>query len=101
MTRGAHVVGAGAEPEGTLGGDQQLIAPSCDGFAEDLFGPPVGVDIRAVEHVQAMLEADVDQPRGLGHATLAPRLKELVGTAERTRAEGEHRDLETRTTELS
>ena len=60
---------------------------------------PLRVDVGRVEHVQAGVEADVDQPRGLGDVACAPGLEELAAAAERAGAEAQDGDLESRAAE--
>ena len=61
---------------------------------------PARVDVGRVEHGQAGVEADVDEPRGLGHVALAPRLEGSL-PAERARPEAQDRDLESGASELA
>ena len=100
VARRADVVGAGAEAEGPLGGDDHLVAAALDRLAQDLLGHAVRVDVGRVEHGEPGLEADVDEPRGLGDVARAPGLEELVAAAECAGAEAQDGDLESRTAEL-
>ena len=99
---GADVVGAGAAAEGGLGGDEEFVAASLDGVAENGFGVAVGVDVGGVEHGEAVLEADVDEFGGFVGAGGSPVFEEfVVGTAEGAGAEGEGGDEEAGVAELA
>ena len=79
-----------AEAEGGLGGNDQRIArPALDRFTEDLLGRALGVDVGAVEHGQAGVEADVDQAARFGHVGAAPGTEQRTLAPEGTGAEGE------------
>src|SRR5918998_915813 len=56
----ALVVGAGAHRAADLGRDQALVAVGAEGFAEDLLGQALGVDVGGVDQVDARPQADVD-----------------------------------------
>ena len=101
VARGADVVRSRPAAEGALGRDEHLVAPALDRLAEDLLGQAVRVDVGRVEHRDAGLEADVDEPRRLGDVARAPGLEELVAAAEGAGAEAERGDLEARAAELS
>ncbi len=73
LARRAEVVGTVAGREGRLGRDQQPVALALDRLAEDLFGEPGRVDVGAVEHRDAVVEADVDQPRRARSRRSSPR----------------------------
>ena len=73
VARRADVVRSRAGSEGALGRDEHPIAPALDRLAEDLFGQAGGVDVRRVEHRQARVEADVDQPGRVGDVASRPR----------------------------
>jgi hypothetical protein len=59
-------VGVPAVAERALGGDQNLVAPSLDRLAEHLFSGAARIDVGAVEHVEARIQAKVDHPLRLG-----------------------------------
>ena len=101
MARRADVVGPRAGAKRPLGGDDHLIAAALDRLAQDLLGHAARVDVGRVEHGEAGFEADIDEPRGLGHVAVAPGLEELVAAAERAGAEAQHRNLEPRAAKLS
>ena len=85
----------GPGPAGTdLGGDERLVALALERLAQDLLRAAVGVDVGGVEQVDAGLEADVHQPRGLGDVGCAPGLEKLVAAAERAGAKAENGNLE-------
>ena len=75
-----------------LGGDEHLVAAALDRLAEDLLGQAGGIDVGRVEHGDAGFEADVDQPRGLGHVGRAPGLEEFAAAAEGAGAEAQARE---------
>src|SRR5262249_46030944 len=100
MARRTHIVGAWPIAEGSLGGDDEPVAPPLDGLAKDLLGKTVGVNVRGVEHGQFGFEAKVNEPSGLADIAAAPRLEEFVAAPERARAEGQHGYLEPRPTKL-
>jgi hypothetical protein len=89
LARGAVVVGAVAGREGRLGRDQDPIALAGDCLAEDLLREAIGVDIGGVEHRDATIEAQVDQPRRAFDVRGAPRPEEVVTAAECAGAEAE------------
>jgi hypothetical protein len=101
VTRGADIVRPLAGAEGRLGRDDDAVAAAGDGLAQDLLGQAVGVDVGAVEHGEAGLEADIDQAGGLPHVAFAPGAEELVAATERTRAEAQCRHLESRSAQQS
>ena len=80
--RRADVVRPGAMAEGGLGRDEHPAAAAGDRLAENLLRLAVRVHVRAIEHGQPGVEADVDEPRGLRGAGRAPVLEELVAAAE-------------------
>ena len=92
--RRADVVGAVAHGEEGLGGNEDLVALSLDGLAENLFGQAVGVAVGDVEEVDAGIEAEVDHAPRFVHAGIAPRGEELVATAKGCRAETQRGDFE-------
>jgi hypothetical protein len=95
MARRAHIVRPLAAAEGGLGRDQQPVArPAFDRLAEHRLGCAGRIDVSAVEHVDACLEADVDELARLGHVGAAPRAEELALATEGAGAEAQHGDLE-------
>ena len=94
-------LGPGPDAEGPLGGDEHLVAAALDRLAEDLLGQPARVDVGRVEHRQPGVEADVDEPRGLGDVARAPGLEELAAAAERAGAEAQDGHPESRSAEYS
>src|SRR5258706_12128981 len=86
-------------PERVFGGDQNLVAPALDSGAQDFFRRARGIDVRAIEHVQACIQADVDQPFGALGIGITPGFEEVALAAKSTGAKGENRDLESRTAE--
>ena len=58
---GAHIIGPVAEAEGCLGGNDHLVAAALDGGTQNFLGQSLGIDIGAVEHGNAGVEADVDE----------------------------------------
>src|SRR5262249_10087527 len=95
VTRGADVVGTGTGAEGRLGRDQNLVAPSRDGLAENLLGQTVRIGIRRVEQREARVEAEIDEARRLARSARAPGAKEVVAAAEGRRPEAELGNFET------
>ena len=81
--------------------DDDLVPPALDRRAKNFFRVTAGVYVRGIEHGQAGLETDIDESRRLGDPAAAPSLEELVGPSERTRAEAQHRHLESRVTQFS
>jgi hypothetical protein len=65
-------------------------------LAEDLFGLAVGVNIGRIEHGNAGVETDIDEPLCLGHIAGAPGFEELGPPAEGAGPETQHRDRESR-----
>ena len=61
------------------------------GMAEEILGQAAGIDVGAVEHGDAVIEADIDQPRRPGRVGRAPRLEKVVAAAEGAGAEAERR----------
>ena len=72
-----------------------------DGFAEDVFGEAVGVDVGGVEEVDAGFDADVDEAGGFCDVGGAPGFEEFVAAAEGAGAEAEDGDFEAGVAELS
>src|SRR5690606_37146698 len=70
-------------------------------LAENLLRRAARVAVSRIERVQAGLQADVDQARGLGDVAAAPRLEELALPAEGTGAQAEHGHAETGSAKLS
>ena len=89
VARGADVVRAVAHGECGFRGNQNGVATSGDGFAEDFFGHAFRINVGSVEEIHAGFEADVDQTRGFLHIAIAPGLKEITTTAEGAGAEAE------------
>src|SRR4051812_3074074 len=100
MPRGPDIVRSLAGTKGRLGRDEDLIAPAGNGRAEDLLRRAAGVDVGAVEHVDPGFEADVDEPRRLGHVAAAPGFEQLAFATKGAGAKSEDRDLEPRAAEL-
>ena len=99
---GADVVGAVAEAEGGLGGDEDVFAAEVlDGFAEDGFAVAVGVDVGGVEEVEAGFHADVDDFAGFFDVGAPQALKNSLVTAEGAGAEAELGDFEAGTAKVS
>jgi hypothetical protein len=94
ITRGAFVVRAVAHAEGGLGRDKCLIAIAFEGFAEDLFGATVAVDVRGVEEIDADFKTDVEQMAGFFYVSGAPCAKEISIATEGSGAEAEDGDFE-------
>jgi hypothetical protein len=90
-----------APAEGRLRRDQRLVPPALERLSEDLLGDALRVHVGRVEHREPRVEADVDEPRGLGDVGGAEALEHLRGAAERARAEREQRDLQARPAELT
>jgi hypothetical protein len=99
--RRADAVRAIVETEGRLGRDDRFVALALERFAEHRFGRAARIDVRAVEHGDARIEADVEQTPRLGDVGRAPRLEKLALAAECARAETQHRHLETGCTQMS
>src|SRR5204862_740779 len=89
MARRAKVVGAGTATEAALRRDENRLAPALDGLAEDFLRQAARIAIRGIEHVDAGLEADVDQALRFGDIACAPGLEEFVAAAECAGAERE------------
>src|SRR5215831_6076053 len=58
-TGGSHFVHPLAATEGRLRGDQNLVAAALDSRTQDFLRFASGVDVGAVEHGQAMFQADI------------------------------------------
>ena len=101
VARRSHIVRPLAHAEGRLGGDQDLVATSVDGLAEDRFRQAVRIDIGGIEQIDARVEADIDEPRRLRDVAGAPRLEKLGSAAKRSRAETQHRNFQSRLAKLS
>ena len=94
---GAYIVGAIAEPESRLGGDENAIAPAFERFAQHRFGTAVGVHVGRVKQIDAGIEADIDDSSRLGEVIgSAPSVKKLVSAAKRAGAKAQDRNLEAR-----
>jgi hypothetical protein len=80
----------------------QLVArPALDGLAEHRFGGAGRIDVGAVEHVDASVEADVDELACLGHVGAAPGAEELALAPEGAGAKTQHGDLEARFAQMT
>ena len=79
---GADIVRPRAGAERRLGRDQHAVAPSLDCLAQDLLGGAVGVDVGAVKHRQACIQADIDQAAGRRDIGVAPGTEEFAFAAE-------------------
>src|SRR5215471_4875025 len=94
MSRVAAIVRARPHREGGFGRDDDLVAASRDGLAEDLFGHAGGVDVSRVEHVDTGFEADVDEACRFGDVRCAPGIEEFTAAAEGSGAETEDWNFE-------
>src|SRR5579871_5185443 len=98
---GTHIVGAGSTAEGGLGRNQHFVTASGDGFAENFLSHAVGINIRAIEHGESGIEADIDQARRLLDSTAAPCSENLAFAAKSARPQSQHRHVESRSAKLS
>jgi hypothetical protein len=92
-------LGALAAAESVFGRDQHLVAAALDRRAQHLLGGARAVDVGAVEHGKARIQADIDQPLRAFGVGVAPGLEEVALAAESARAEGQDRNLEAGTAE--
>src|SRR5262249_1437022 len=100
-SRRADVVGFVAHGESRLTGDEDGVAASGDGFAENLFGSAFGIDICGVKKIDSSFEADVDETGCLFDVSSTPGLKEFAAAPEGAGAEAENGNFESRVAELS
>src|ERR1700730_11461114 len=92
---GADIVMLNAYSERALRGDNHSVTRSVlNGRAQDGFCGATGIDIRAVEHVDARLQTDIDETTRLVHIGRAPGLEEFTFAAKRacTKAKNRHRE---------
>ena len=94
IARGADIVGAGAHPEGALGGDDDFLAAALESMAEDFFGHAGGVDVAGIKHVGAGFDADIDEAAGFGGIGVSHGAEELIAATEAAGAEAEDGDFE-------
>src|SRR5664280_2919517 len=100
-TRGANIIRPVTETKSSFRGNENFVAATGDGFAENFFRQPGGINVGAVEHRQTSFEADVHEPCCFRHAGVSPRGKKIALAAEGAGAECQHRDFESRSAELS
>ena len=82
MAGRSHVVRPFTQAERGLGRDQDILTASLDGFAENLLGEAIGVNIRGVEEINAGFQADGDEASSFGYIARAPGAKEFSSSAE-------------------
>jgi hypothetical protein len=75
------IIGAGADLESSFCGNQNLVSPTGDGAAKNLFRFPVGINIGGVEHVDAGFQADINEPSGFVNAGVAPGAEKFIRAA--------------------
>jgi hypothetical protein len=93
-SRRSDVVWTRTVPETGLRGNQHPIAPPGDRLAQNLLRQPVGIRIRAVEHRQPGVKANVHEARRFLCAGVPPVLEEVIAAAECAGAEREDGDGE-------
>src|ERR1700728_5338375 len=103
MSRRSQIVRAclASHAKRRLRGNQNVVAPSGNGLAQNCFGEPVGVNIGRIKKIDAAFETNVDEASCLGHIASAPGFKKIVPTTKRSRAITQHRYLQTRASQSS
>ena len=92
----APVIGSGADRHPDLGGDQgALAAPALEDFAKHFLRRPIGIHIRRVEQVHAMIERDIHLAGRCLNAGRSGSGEEALA-AEGHRAKSERRDEQAR-----
>ena len=94
VARRALVVRAVTHRERGFGGDQRAIASAAQRRTEDRLGGAPRVDVRGVEEVDPVVEAQVDEAGGLGDVGAPPAAEELAHTAEGSGSKGKDGDFE-------
>jgi hypothetical protein len=97
--RGAGVVGAVAQPQPGLAGQDHLVAAAAQRFAEDGFGRAVGIDIGGVEEIDAGFDGQIDHAACFGDIGVAPGAEQRTLAAEGAGTEAERGDFEAGTAE--
>ena len=87
MARGPEIVRPFAHAKRGLGGNQDILAASCDGFAEDFFGEALRVDVGGVEQIDAGLQTNRDQAGGFGYIASSPGAKEISSCHQMSRCQ--------------
>src|SRR5450631_2363837 len=98
LARRTEVVRAVPGRKGCLRRDKQSRALALDRLSQDFLREPIRVHIRAIEHRDAVVEADVDQALRAGRVGRAPRLEKFIATAKGGSSEAEGRHAQTRLT---
>ena len=88
-TRRADVVRPRAAAERRFGRDQHAVAPASDSFAENLFRKAIRIDVGAVEHRHARIQAQIDQTSRAFDIGRTPRAKKIVPPAEGSRSQAQ------------
>ena len=76
------------------------MAPPGDGFAHNLLGTTIRVNISRIEKIDARVQADIDQLASPFDVGIAPRSKEFVTAAESAGSETQCRNFQARLTKL-
>ena len=101
MARRAQPIRPWLHAKTGFGRQQDLVTSPFDCLAQDLFGQPLGVNIRCVEKVDTRLQGNVNQAGSLIDLCTAPHFKEIGATTKGGRAKGQNRDFEAGVAELS
>ncbi len=101
VARGAKVIRAIANRQGQFGRQDDFVAASFNGFAQNLFGRTVGIDVGTVEHVQACFQADIDHAAGFAGVNCTPCTEQGTLAAKGTGPKAECRDTQTGIPQLS
>src|SRR5215469_18321391 len=70
--RGANIVRILSGSKRRLGGDQHFVATAFDRRAQHFLRCAIAMNIGAIEHGEAMLQADVNEASGFGCVCAAP-----------------------------
>src|ERR1700678_236937 len=82
-------------------GNQNVVAPSGNGLAQDRFGKPFRVNVRRIEKIDLGSEANIHEPRRLGHVTRAPCAEKLVTATKGSRAKAQYGHFQSRASQRS
>lgn len=99
IARRSNVIRSCPHAECGFSGYDHLIAASLYCLAQDLFGQAGRIGVSRVKHGQSGIQANVDEPPGLGHIGFAEAFERTL-SPERAGSEAEDRHLESGGPEL-
>src|SRR5580658_1754452 len=89
-----EIVNLTGHGKGGFGGDQQFVAATLDGLAEDLFRGADAVDVSGIKEVDARFETLIDEAGGFFHLGIPPCFEEFSTAAEGSGTIAEYGDAD-------